>query len=214
MTPEDTGRAYDRLAARWQRETDPCYGMAALDRALRFGTIRGRALDVGCGSTGRFLSRFAAEGFPAVGLDVSPAMVALARGRNPGAVFHVGDVSREVPEGPFAVITAWDSTFHLPLDVQGPVLSALCRLLAPGGVVLFTCGGGPPGEITGSFWGETFGYSTLGVEGYVAILTAEGCWCRHVEYDQLPENHVVIIGQRKETPAESLPEENLAKPHA
>lgn len=170
--------------------------MAALTRALTFVKNRGRALDVGCGSTGRFLARFAAEGFRAEGMDVSAEMVSLSRSRNPGAVFHVADICEWTPPGPYDLITAWDSTFHLPLTAQEPVMRKLCRALARDGVLLFTCGGGAPDEITGSFWGEDFSYSTLGVEGFVAILQDCGCFCRHVEYDQHPENHVFVIAQK------------------
>lgn len=196
MTPQQTGEAYDRIARRWRENTPESYGMAALDRALRLVKTRGRALDVGCGSTGRFLSRFVAEGFVAEGVDVSPEMIALARERNPGAVFYLGDISQWEPPGVFDLVTAWDSTFHLPLAEQEPVTRKLCAALAPGGVLLFTCGGTPAGEITGSFWGEDFGYSTLGVEGFVRVIADSGCLCRHVEFDQLPENHVHVIVQR------------------
>lgn len=196
MTPQQTGEAYDRIARRWRENTPESYGVAALERALRLVKTRGRALDVGCGSTGRFVSRFEEEGFRAEGVDVSSEMIALAREQNPRAVFHVGDIVRWVPSGRFDLVTAWDSTFHLPLAEQEPVTRKLCAALAPGGVLLFTCGGGPAGEITGSFWGEDFGYSTLGVEGFVRVIADSGCLCRHVEYDQLPENHVYLIAQK------------------
>lgn len=196
MTPREIGAAYDRVALRWQENTHQNYGMDQLGRALRFVKNRGRALDVGCGSTGRFIARFEAEGFHAEGMDVSAEMVALSQVRNPGATFHVGDISEWAPPGPYDLITAWDSTFHLPLASQEPVTRKLCEALAPQGVLMFTCGGGAPGEISGSFWDEDFGYSTLGVERFVAIFQACGCFCRHVEYDQLPENHVYVIAQK------------------
>lgn len=196
MSPGATGEAYDRIARRWQENTPPTYGLAALERALRFVKHRGRSLDVGCGSTGRFVSRMEAEGFSAEGLDVSGEMVALARERNPAASFRVEDVVRWEPAGSYDFITAWDSTFHLPLAEQEPVTRKLCAALAPGGVLLFTCGGTEPGEIAGSFWGENFAYSTLGVEGFVRVVAESGCFCRHVEFDQLPENHVYLIAQK------------------
>ncbi len=196
MNPQQTGAAYDRIALRWQENTHESYGVAQLGRALQFVKNRGRALDVGCGSTGRFLSRFETEGFSAEGMDVSLEMIALARERNPGATFHIGDICQWELAGLFDLITAWDSTFHLPLASQEPVTRKLCAALAPGGVLLFTCGGAPAGEITGSFWGEDFGYSTMGVEGFVRVIAGCGCFCRHVEFDQLPENHVYVIAQR------------------
>lgn len=196
MSPDETGAAYDRIARRWQENTHESYGMEQLGRAIRFVKQRGRALDVGCGSTGRFVTRFEKEGFQAEGLDVSEEMIALARERNPGATFSVGDICRWDAPAPYDLITAWDSTFHLPLHEQEPVTRRILGALAPGGVYLFTCGGAPAGEITGSFWDEHFGYSTIGVEGFVRVIAECGCFCRHVEFDQLPENHVYVIAQK------------------
>ena len=79
MSPAETAAHYDRLAAWIQAHTPAEYGMAALRRALTFAAKRDAALDVGCGPGGRFLGEFAAAGFAEIaGLDVSPAMIALA----------------------------------------------------------------------------------------------------------------------------------------
>jgi SAM-dependent methyltransferase len=197
MHPTETAERYDQLARWWQGHVPPQYGLAALDRALRFAPKQGSSLDVGCGSEGRFMKVSREHGFEPEGLDVSPAMIELARARDPDAVFHTADISTWEAPRQYAFITAWDSTFHLPLELQEPVLRKLCEALVPKGVILFTCGGGEPAEIQGSFEGQDFEYSTLGVEAFVRILQECGCLCRHVEYDQFPENHVIIIGEKK-----------------
>lgn len=193
MHPSTIGSNYDAIAHLWQRDTPDSYGIAALERALRFCTRCETALDVGCGSQGRFLDLLGRRGSRTEGLDISPRMIALARERSPETTFHTADICEWQPTGEYDFISAWDSTFHLPLDCQAPVLSKLCRALRSKGVLLFTCGGGPAGEIVGSFHGLEFGYSTLGVPEFVRILTAEGLSCVHVEYDQHPENHVFIV---------------------
>ncbi len=196
MDPSETGVHYDEIAAYWQEHVPPTYGMAQLERALKFCKIIGPALDVGCGSEGRFLRVLRERGFAPEGLDISPGMIALVRNRHPDVPLHVADICRwELPKK-YAFISAWDSTFHLPLNQQGPVLRKICDGLAPGGVLIFTCGGGVPGEITGSFAGQDFGYSTLGVETFVRLLEEGGCFCRHVEYDQYPEEHVYVIAEK------------------
>lgn len=124
-------------------------------------------------------------------------MVALARRLHPQHTFYVTDICQWRPPKAYSLITAWDSIFHLPLDAHEPVITKLCDALEPGGVLLFTCGGGyKSDEITGSFHGLDFGYSTLGVDAFLQILMRAGCTGLHLEYDQYPENHVVVIAER------------------
>jgi hypothetical protein len=56
MNPEETGLHYDRIALRWQQQHwhSTC-GMAALERAIKFTENKASALDIGCGSSGRFI---------------------------------------------------------------------------------------------------------------------------------------------------------------
>ncbi|HVJ44928.1 MAG TPA: class I SAM-dependent methyltransferase [Luteolibacter sp.] len=193
MKPSDTGDRYDRIAHLWQRDTPATYGIAALQRAIRFAAAKGAALDVGCGSECRFLRILADAGFAIEGLDVSARMIELAREMHPTVPFHHADIATWQPTERYAFISAWDSTFHLPIADQRPVMEKLCDALVPGGVVLFTFGGGPAGEISGSFHDLDFDYSTLGTTAFLSILADRGCECRHLEYDQHPENHVFII---------------------
>jgi predicted TPR repeat methyltransferase len=196
MDPSDIAVAYDAIAGRWQSETPETYGVAQLQRALRFAPTTGHALDVGCGSQGRFMDLLRDHGFLTEGVDISPAMIELAAARNPEATFHTADICTwELPRT-YDFISAWDSTFHLPIGQQEPVLAKLCAGLNSGGILLFTCGGGDPSEVTGTFHGQPLGYSTLGVERFVALLHQFGCHCLHVEYDQYPEKHVYLIARK------------------
>lgn len=196
MHPREIGAHYDQLARWYQQAIPETYGLAALECALKFVAKPGASLDVGCGSHGRFIDLLLARGFTATGMDISPNMIALAQERSPAATFHVGDICQWPLPQKYDFITAWDSTFHLPREEQEPVLRKLCAGLHPQGVLLFTCGGGEAGEITGTMEGLAFGYSTLGVEEFVRILHDCGCFCRHVEYDQYPEGHVYLIAQK------------------
>jgi SAM-dependent methyltransferase len=198
MKPEETGSHYDRIALLWQgRLRDSTYGVAALERAVQFVELKSSALDVGCGSSGRFIEVLIQRGFMYTGLDISAEMISLARQRHPEVTFHAADICTwQFPER-YDLIVAWDSTFHLPLAEQKPVLKKMCDGLNPHGVLLFTCGGTPgPEEISGGFDGETFDYSTLGVNEFLRLLMEYGCSCKHVEYDQYPENHVYIVAQK------------------
>jgi SAM-dependent methyltransferase len=198
MKPEETGSHYDRIALLWQeKQRHSTYGVAALERAIQFVELKSSALDIGCGSSGRFIEVLIKHGFMSTGLDISAEMISLARQRHPQVTFHAADICTwQFPEK-YDLIVAWDSTFHLPLAEQKPVLKKMCDGLNPHGVLLFTCGGTPgPEEIAGGFDGETFDYSTLGVNEFLRLLMEYGCSCKHVEYDQYPENHVYIVAQK------------------
>jgi len=198
MKPEETGSHYDRIALWWQEQhLDSTYGIATLERAIKFTENRSTALDVGCGSSGRFIDVLIKHGFTPSGVDVSAEMISLARQRHPDVAFYAADICTWQLPQTYDLISAWDSTFHLPLSEQKPVLKKMCDGLNPNGVLLFACGGTiGPEEISGGFQGETFDYSTLGVDEFLRLIREYGCTCRHVEYDQFPENHVTIIAQK------------------
>ena len=198
MEPLDTAARYDLIAQWWQTQhQNSHYGIAQLERAIRFTSKRHSALDVGCGSSGRFIDILAKQGFQPEGLDISREMIELARKLHPEVTFYVEDICRWIPPKLYSLICAYDSTFHLPLNLQESVMKKLCNALEVDGILLFTCGGGhTTSEVSGSFQGQDFEYSTLGVDAFLKILNEHHCTCRHLEYDQYPENHVYIIAQR------------------
>ena len=198
MNPNITAAAYDQIAQWWQiNHQDSAYGIAQLKRAIEFTSKRHAAIDIGCGSSGRFINILSQHGFLVEGLDISIEMINLAKQLHPEIAFYQEDICCWIPPKLYSFISAWDSTFHLPLNMQESVTKKLCDALEPDGVLLFTCGGGhTTGEISGSFQGQNFDYSTLGVDTFLRILSEYHCTCRHLEYDQYPENHVYIIAQK------------------
>jgi len=198
MKPEETGLHYDRIALWWQKQhVHSIYGLTALEKAIKFAENKSTALDIGCGSSGRFIEALIKNGFTPEGVDISTEMIALAKQRHPDVTFYVENICTwELPRK-YDLISAWDSTFHLPLVEQKPVLKKMCNGLNPKGIILFTCGGGfSPEEISGGFEGESFDYSTLGINEFLRLIIEFGCSCKHVEYDQYPENHIYIIAQK------------------
>lgn len=199
MQPLQTASNYDRLARFWaQLHTDSDYGVEQLKRAISFTSNKEWALDVGCGSSGRFIELLHNSGFSPEGLDVSNAMIAIARERHPNCTFYVADIASWIFPRQYDLITAWDSTFHLPLTLQELAFKNICTGLASEGIFLFTCGGSDEPEIvSGGFQGETFRYSTLGITAYLQLLDQCSCVCKHLEFDQGPDgNHVYIIAQK------------------
>jgi 2-polyprenyl-3-methyl-5-hydroxy-6-metoxy-1,4-benzoquinol methylase len=198
MHPEDTAVQYDCIAQWWQTQhQNSLYGIAQLERAIKFTSKKQLALDIGCGSSGRFIKVLSEHGFQVEGLDISQEMIDLAKQLHPDITFYRADICCWNPPKLYSLIVAWDSTFHLPLDRQEPVTKKLCKALEPNGVLMFTCGGGyRQSEVSGTFQGQDFEYSTLGVNAFLKILTEHHCTCLHLEYDQYPENHVYIIAQK------------------
>jgi hypothetical protein len=194
MTPEQVAASYDQIARLWLDVST--YGFAQIERAVGVVRHKGVALDVGCG-TGRCLGLLARHGFRTDGLDVSPALLALARDRHPDARLFHADIGRwELPRS-YDLIVAWDSVWHVPLARQEPVLAKLCRGLSAGGVFVFTTGGtDAPSETQDSCMGPPMYHATLGIPKTLEVLAGSGCACRHLEYDQSPESHVYLIAQR------------------
>jgi 2-polyprenyl-3-methyl-5-hydroxy-6-metoxy-1,4-benzoquinol methylase len=198
MNPAQVATSYDSLAARW---TDAGFnrtnGIAPHLRALQFVQRRQKALDVGCGSSGRFIDVLIGQGFAVEGLDFSSEMLRLARLRHPHLVFHHADICTWTAPRTYDFITAWDSIWHVPLSSQREVLKKLCSALSPHGVIIFTAGGpDEAGEKHDHQMGVPMYHATIGVGEIVRTLDESGCTCRHLEYDQHPELHVYLIAQK------------------
>lgn len=199
MTPTDIGSAYDQITHLWQSDKfNLANGIEAHKRALSFVKGRGKALDIGCGCTGRFIDFLQQEDFTPEGVDISDEMLRLAKQKHPDVTFHHQDICQWQPLEKYDFITAWDSIWHIPLVQQESVMTKLIGSLNKGGVLIFSFGGtDEPGEHTDSFMGPEVYYSTLGTNGFVSLLMKLGAVCRHLEYDQHPELHTYLIVQKR-----------------
>lgn len=198
MRPAQVAESYDRIAAKWTSPGfDRSNGMEQHKRAIGFTSRRGAALDVGCGSSGRFFDLLCSQGFAVEGLDLSPEMLRLARKAHPQVTLYQADICDWTVPKPYDFISAWDSIWHVPLQQQHTVLLKLCAALAPGGVIIFTAGGvETPSEIQDEHMGVPMYHASLGVPRICGLLAEGGCALRHFEYDQHPQSHVYFIAQR------------------
>ena len=72
MTSTSIGEQYDEIASWWNRyQLDSNYGVAHIEKALTYAKNEQAALDVGCGSGGRFIHRLESRGFNVTGVDAS-----------------------------------------------------------------------------------------------------------------------------------------------
>lgn len=100
--------------------------------------------DVGCGP-GRVAAFLAGHGLEVLGVDVSPAMLAVARHAHPGITFQEGRLTDlPVSDGALAGAVCWYSIIHTPAEHLHDVATELARALAPDGhlLVAFQAGDG------------------------------------------------------------------------
>jgi SAM-dependent methyltransferase len=89
-------------ARHWPRLSEPARAAVAEATGIAAGT---RVLDAGCGS-GEFCALALSLGARVSGIDASEGMLAVARGRAPGADLRAGDIQRlPYGDGAFDVVT-------------------------------------------------------------------------------------------------------------
>jgi len=198
MNPQQTATSYDHLASYWNSDKiDRTNGIAQHQRAFQFAKDKRNALDLGCGSSGRFIDLLISEGYEVEGLDISPEMIRLSRQRHPSLHFHLADICTWEFTKKYDFISAWDSIWHAPLEKHEALLMKICNGLEQGGVFVFTTGGvDEPGEVTNPFLDQPLYHAALGIPKLLELITQHGCVCRHLEYDQHPQSHLYLIVQK------------------
>lgn len=196
MKPTTLGKQYDKIAVWWhEQHKDSDYGVSQVEKALSFRPGGGRALDVGCGSGGRIVRALQQKDYRITGLDVSSDMIKLASSHHPDERFMHEDICVWDTTDRYDLIVAWDSIFHLPYHKQEPVLTKLCRILGDGGVFVYSFGN-VNGEHTDEWHGDTYYYSSIGINENVRLLIENGLTVLHLEMDQYPEKHVYVIAKK------------------
>jgi SAM-dependent methyltransferase len=148
------------LVARSSRTLEPFVREAVEDAVPAHGAVR--LLEIGCGSGVHI--RHAADRNPelhALGLDLEPTVVALARDnmRAWGLANRVqideGDVRRQSATGDFDVATLHNNIYYFPVAERVALLSHVRRFLRPRGrlVVTTACRGGTPNTEVLNLWG-------------------------------------------------------------
>jgi SAM-dependent methyltransferase len=132
-------------------------GPVLVEALVRRGINNGLVIDLGCGSG--ILSRVVSDaGFDVLGIDISEAMVAMARGRVPRGRFRVESLlTAEFPRS--VAVAAVGECINYLFDRHN-TRSGLARLLrrihgslVPGGVFLFDVA--EPGRVPGNGVGRT-----------------------------------------------------------
>lgn len=140
---DDTRESYDADAEGYARQVD---GLLESRPFLRSSLTTfvdlvraaggGPVADVGCGPG--YVTRFLRDaGVDAFGIDLSPAMVAIARREHPDARFEVGTMTDlDLADDALAGIVAFWSVIHVPDEAVPGVFAEFRRVLRPEGLLL------------------------------------------------------------------------------
>jgi ubiquinone/menaquinone biosynthesis C-methylase UbiE len=138
-----TSAAYDAVSARYAELARHELDGLPLDRAVLAAFTEyvragggGPVADLGCGQ-GRIAAHLAGLGLDVTGIDVSPALIGLARATYPALRFETGSMhALRLGDATLAGIVSWYSVIHAaPGDVPG-YLAEFGRVLRPGGHLL------------------------------------------------------------------------------
>ncbi|WP_329456451.1 class I SAM-dependent DNA methyltransferase [Streptomyces sp. NBC_01497] len=137
----DTRSGYDAIAEDYAAHFRAVLDEQALDRAVlgAFAEMvapQGRVLDVGSGP-GRVTAYLHGLGVRVRGVDLSPAMVALATRTFPAVPCTQGEMTALAEaDGALAGLVAWYSVIHVPPTRHPEVFAEFHRVLAEGGLLL------------------------------------------------------------------------------
>jgi ubiquinone/menaquinone biosynthesis C-methylase UbiE len=139
-----TRAGYDAMAEQYTELFRTALDDAPLDRALLSGfaeMIRRdhrdpQLIEVGSGP-GHVAGYLHQLEMAVGGIDLSPAMVALARREHPEVSFAVGEMGAlDVADASLAGVVAWYSVIHVPASQRPGVIGEFHRVLRPGGYAL------------------------------------------------------------------------------
>ncbi len=137
------GGPYDTVALVYSQMFGNALDDSPLDRAIlgAFAEVvrasgNGQVADVGCGP-GYATAYLDTLGAAAFGVDISPAMIRIARDAYPGLRFEVGSMAAlDVADGALGGVLARWSIIHVPPQEIPVILTEFHRVLAPGGHLL------------------------------------------------------------------------------
>ncbi|MBG0853322.1 methyltransferase domain-containing protein [Streptomyces spinoverrucosus] len=142
LTPTETVRHfYDAIAEDYVNLARADLDAKPLERALLAAYAElvggdGEVADLGCGP-GLVTGYLASLGLKVFGLDLSAAMLAVARRENPALRFEQGSMlDLGIPDGHLAGVVSHYSTVHTPTDELPALFKEYARVLAPGGHLL------------------------------------------------------------------------------
>jgi SAM-dependent methyltransferase len=132
----DTLKAYDTRAADYAKDWHDQPAPADLHAIVRRFFRSGATADIGCGS-GREVGWLNTNGFPAIGFDGSPGLLAEAKRRYPDAEFRLAALPEldGIAAGSFDNVLCETVIMHLPRAAIAPSARRLIEIVKSGGIL-------------------------------------------------------------------------------
>ncbi len=164
--------SYNAIAEQWDQHR---VQLSPLEAQVLPILIEGLAphstlLDLGCGSGQPVAAFFANLDFRIIGVDQSPAMLALARRRLPTHEWLLGTLEEFPSITDVGAVIAWDSLFHVPRDRHAGIFRRVRETLPIGGRFALTVGGSEHPAFTDVMFGHTFFYDSFPPAQAVSLL--------------------------------------------
>jgi SAM-dependent methyltransferase len=130
-----TREFYESHAEEYARTTAGMFDQEWLDKFASLVGRNGRVLDVGCAG-GRDSGWFASHDFQVEGIDISPALIEIAKKAVPNATFSVMDLANlQYPPESFDGIWCSCVLLHVPRAEAPSVVANFGRILRPSGIL-------------------------------------------------------------------------------
>ncbi len=140
---QTTRDSYDQVARQYTDYVLDVFPTDSVDRAmiglfaeLVVGQEDSQVADIGCGP-GHISDFLARRGLSVQGIDLSPAMIDLARRARPDLRFDLGSMlDLDIPDGTLGGVLAHYSIIHTPPDRMSVAFTEFSRVLASSGYLL------------------------------------------------------------------------------
>jgi cyclopropane fatty-acyl-phospholipid synthase-like methyltransferase len=195
---EKSSSSYNQIAEQWgEARKEGFFEPKYIDLLLKHMADGVNILDVGCGTGVPIAQYLISQGLMVTGLDVSEAMLEIAKQKVPEACFILCDLMKFETTVQYSGIIAWDSIFHIPREHHLSVFRQLHDWLLPNGMLLISLGGSA-WEGTIEMFGHDFFCSGFEPDNSLELLQEAGFEILLSEVDDpRSRGHIAVLCRRR-----------------